>query len=103
MEDTNSSIYVQAKIEYTKQLINNLQYHFFDGVKSIFDDSKEIYKENSSSSQLFIFRTLLEKVPEWNNQVVTIPREEDAVIKPDGSKARFIVGTQKELWLIKSN
>ena len=43
------------------------------------------------------------KVPEWNNQVVTIPREEDAVIKPDGSKARFIVGPQKELWLIKSN
>ena len=43
------------------------------------------------------------KVLEWNNQVVTIPREEDAVIKPDGSQARFLVGPQKELWLIKSN
>ena len=43
------------------------------------------------------------KVPEWNNQVVTIPREEDAVIKADGSRARFIVGPQKEFWLIKSN
>ena len=43
------------------------------------------------------------KVPEWNNQVVTIPREEDAVIKSDGSKARFIVGPQKELWLVRSN
>ena len=43
------------------------------------------------------------KVPEWNNQVVTIPREEDAVIEPDGSRARFIVGPQKEFWLIKSN
>ena len=75
MEDTNSSIYVQAKIEYTKQLINNLQYHFFDGVKSIYDDSKEIYKENSSSSQLFIFRTLLEKVPEWNNELIITETE----------------------------
>jgi hypothetical protein len=79
MEDTNSSIYVQAKIEYTKQLINNLQYHFFDGVKSIYDDSKEIYKENSSSSQLFIFRTLLEKVPEWNNELIII--ETDRIIE----------------------
>ena len=43
------------------------------------------------------------KVPEWNNQTVTIPREEDAVIESDGSRARFIVGPQKELWLIKSN
>ena len=43
------------------------------------------------------------KVPEWNNQIVTIPREEDAVIKADGSRARFIVGPQKEFWLIKSN
>ena len=43
------------------------------------------------------------KVPEWNNQIVTIPREEDAVIKADGSRARFIVGPQKEFWLIKSD
>ena len=43
------------------------------------------------------------KVPEWNNQIVTIPREEDAVIEADGSRARFIVGPQKEFWLIKSN
>ena len=70
MENANSSIYVQAKIEYTKQLINYLQNHFFDGVKSIYDDSKDLYKENSSSSQLFIFRTLLEKIPEWNNELI---------------------------------
>jgi len=79
MEDTNSSIFVQAKIEYTKQLINNLQSHLFDGVKSIYDDSKEIYKENSSSSQLFIFRTLLEKVPEWNNELIIA--ETDRIIE----------------------
>ena len=43
------------------------------------------------------------KVLEWNKQVVTIPREEDADIKPDVREARFIVGPQIELWLIKSN
>ena len=45
MEDSNSSIYVQAKIEYTKQLINNIQSHIFDGVKSIYDDSKKFIKK----------------------------------------------------------
>ena len=86
MEDSNSSIYVQAKIEYTKQLINNIQSHIFDGVKSIYDDSKELYKKNSSSSQLFIFRTLLEKVPEWNNEMVV--NETDRII--ESSKCDYL-------------
>ena len=43
------------------------------------------------------------KVPEWDNQVVRIPREEDAVIQSDGSRARFLIGPQKKLWLIQSN
>lgn len=86
MEDSNSSIYVQAKIEYTKQLINNIQSHIFDGVKSIYDDSKEIYKKNSSSSQLFIFRTLLEKVPEWNNEMIV--NETDRII--ESSKCDYL-------------
>ena len=42
------------------------------------------------------------KVPEWDNQMVRIPREEDAVIEEDGSKATFIMGPQKKLWLIES-
>jgi len=68
--DSNSSIFVQAKIEYTKQLINTLKPHMYDGIKSIYDDAKDLYTENSSSSLLFIFRTLLEKIPEWNNELI---------------------------------
>ena len=79
MEYTNSSIFVQAKIEYTKQLIDHIQSYIFDGVKSIYDDSKDLYKENSSSSILFIFRTLLEKVPEWNNEIIV--NETDRIIE----------------------
>ena len=77
--EENNSIYVQAKIEYTKQLINHIQAHIFDGVKSIYDDSKDLYKQNSSSSILFIFRTLLEKVPEWNNEIIV--NETDRIIE----------------------
>ena len=68
--DRNSSIFVQAKIEYTKQLINTLKPHMYDGIKSIYDDAKDLYTENSSTSLLFIFRTLLEKIPEWNNELI---------------------------------
>ena len=77
--ESNSSIYVQAKIEYTKQLINVLQSHMYDGIKSIYDDSKELYKQNSSTSLLFIFRTLLEKIPEWNNELIVA--ETDRIIE----------------------
>ena len=41
-------------------------------------------------------------VPEWNGQIVRIPREEDAVALADGP-ARFLAGPQTELWLIRSN
>ncbi len=41
------------------------------------------------------------EVAEWGNQVVRIPREEDAVIRADGSGAEFLAGPQRELWLIR--
>ena len=77
--DNNNSIFVQAKIEYTKQLVNTLKPHMYDGIKSIYDDSKEIYKTNSSTSLLFVFRTLLEKIPEWNNELIV--NETDRIIE----------------------
>jgi len=39
-------------------------------------------------------------VAEWDDQIVRIPREEDAVVLGDGTGARFLVGPQRELWLI---
>ena len=39
-------------------------------------------------------------VPEWDDQVVRIPREEDAVARSDGP-AEFLAGPQMELWLIR--
>ena len=41
------------------------------------------------------------EVPEWENQVVRIPREEDAVAVADGP-ARFLTGPQTELWIVRS-
>ena len=77
--DNNNSIFVQAKIEYTHQLVDTLKPYLYDGLKSIYDDAKDLYKSNSSTSLLFIFRTLLEKIPEWNNELII--NETDRIIE----------------------
>ena len=43
MEELNTPIFAQAKVEYTAQLIDILYPHIFDGVKSIYDESKLLY------------------------------------------------------------
>lgn len=47
------------------------------------------------------FRTLT-AIPEWDNQLVPMPREEDAWID-DAGLTHFITGPQKSLWLIRSH
>ena len=56
MEDLNVPIFAQAKIEYTNQLIDILYPHMYDGIKSIFDESKLIYKKKTSIPITLIFR-----------------------------------------------
>ena len=40
-----------------------------------------------------------EAVPEWNDQSVTIMREEDTLVHPDG-QVEYLSGPQRELWVI---
>ena len=69
MEDLNVPIFAQAKIEYTNQLIDILYPHLFDGIKSIYDESKLIQRKKKAPV-LLIFRELLEKVPIWNIEII---------------------------------
>ena len=41
-----------------------------------------------------------EAVPEWNDQVVTIMREEDTIVHSDGN-VEYLSGPQRELWVIQ--
>ena len=43
--------------------------HIFDGVKSIYDESKLLYRSKKTPI-LLIFRELLEKVPIWNSEII---------------------------------
>ena len=70
MEELNTPIFAQAKVEYTSQLIDILYPHMFDGVKSIYDESKILYRSRNKTPVLLIFRELLEKVPIWNNEII---------------------------------
>jgi len=70
MEELNTPIFAQAKVEYTSQLVDILYSHMFDGVKSIYDESKIIYSSRTGTPILLLFRELLEKVPIWNGEII---------------------------------
>ena len=69
MEDTNIPVFSQAKLEYTKQLVDILYMNMYDGIRSIYDDSKRLYAQKTTSI-IYIFRSLLENVPKWNSEVI---------------------------------
>ena len=79
MDEQNSPIFTQAKLEYTNQLIDILTPHLFDGVKSIYDEAKTVNSVNRRQSITLLFREFLEKVPSWSN--VLIEGESERIIK----------------------
>ena len=79
MEDQNTPIFSQAKLEYTNQLIDTLTPHLFDGIKSIYDEAKTVNNVNQTQSITLLFRNFLEKVPTWSN--VIIESETERIIK----------------------
>ena len=58
MDESNNTIFTHAKMEYTSQLVEILTPQFFDGIKSIYDESKTVHRSNNSSntSILVLFR-----------------------------------------------
>ena len=69
MDDMNVPIFSQAKLEYTKQLVDILYMNIYDGIRSIYDDAKVVYVAKRSPI-LVIFRSLLEQVPKWNSEII---------------------------------
>ena len=44
MDETYNALFTHAKMEYTAQLIDVLAANFFDGIKSIYDESKTVHQ-----------------------------------------------------------
>jgi len=78
MEDINSPVFAQAKIEYTKQLIDVLKIPIYEGLQSIYSDSKQTYADGYDELPN-IFRKNIENVPKWN--VDMIENEVDRIVR----------------------
>ena len=79
MDESSAPIFTQAKMEYTSQLIYYLTPQLFDGIKSIYDEAITMNRVNKSQSLLSLFRSYLEKVPSWSNEI--IENETDRIIQ----------------------
>ena len=76
MEDGNLAVLVDAKTEYTKQLVNILKPNLYDGIKEIFIESRDYCIEKDDvNNTLPHFQSLLSKVPKWNQDIINTKSE----------------------------
>ena len=65
-------ILVDAKVEYTKQLISILKPFVYDGIKSIYEEAIRICSINKEKGNVLLrFQHLLSDIPKWNNEILT--------------------------------
>lgn len=106
--DVKNNVERRAKNEGIDALIyGHTQGNWVHGVgaRTVFNwpDRYGIFAEKPVKTREFWsieFRTMT-AIPEWNEQQVPMPREEDAWIDDNGN-THFITGPQQELWLIRS-
>ena len=71
MDDYNVAVLVDAKTEYTKQLSNILKPHLYEGLRSIYQESKEVCKVNGEEKEILrTFQNLLSNIPRWSQEIV---------------------------------
>lgn len=66
MEKYNIAVLVDAKQEYTHQLIQLLTPHIYVGIKSIYEAANDYCKTTGDKHVLRKFQQLLSEVPKWN-------------------------------------
>ena len=71
MEDYVVPVFVEAKLEYTNQLVNTLKPYIYEGFKSIYEESCEIcVKKQIKQQRLKTYQTLLCQIPQWNQEII---------------------------------
>ena len=71
MDDYNVPVLVDAKTEYTKQLVNILKPHLYEGIQSIYKDASDLCQENNESHHILrTFQDLLSNVPKWSQEII---------------------------------
>ena len=96
MEEGNVSVLVDAKEEYTKQLISILKQCIYQGVKSIYLDAKDICnQDNTPEKVLMVFQDLLSRIPKWSQDIIN--KEYDRIINV--SKCDYIEDLVKVIYV----
>ena len=70
-------VLVDAKTEYTKQLLDLLTPHIYEGIASLYGDAKQICHKHKNPQVLITFQKFLRNIPKWK---VDILRNEHARI-----------------------
>jgi hypothetical protein len=71
MEDGNLAVLVDAKTEYTKQLVNILKQNIYFMIQNLFVDSQtQCTDDETPTKVLFVFQQKLSEIPKWNNEVI---------------------------------
>ena len=71
MDQGNLAILVDAKFEYTKQLINILKNNIFQGIKKIYINAKEYSIEHDETDRILKkFQFYLSEIPKWNQEMI---------------------------------
>ena len=71
MDEGNLAILVDAKTEYTKQLVNIISPNIFIGLKKLYNQAKEECSENNDyENTLYKFQILLSDIPKWNQELI---------------------------------
>ena len=80
MDEGSIAVLVEAKEEYTKHLVSVFKPSIYQGIKSIFDDSYAICKqENCEDDVLLKFQELLNRIPKWSQEIIN--KEYERIIK----------------------
>lgn len=85
--DASVAVLVDAKREYSKQLIQTIRSHLLSGVLSIYDEAFSVCEENKEPDlAMLTFQELLGEVPKWNS--VMIADETNRIV--DESQCDFL-------------
>ena len=69
-ENWSVRVLVDAKTEYTKQLLDLITPRFYEGFLSLYDDSKRLCEKKQDTNVLITFQQLLRSIPKWNRQIL---------------------------------
>ena len=76
MDDFNVSSLHESKNEYSARLLTILTPCVIDGLKSIFDESYKLCKENGELDKyLMTFQNLITRIPKWNTTIIEQERK----------------------------